>query len=149
MRSGTVLQISAVTVGLLVASALLGSTGASRAQQNFPLDRELLLDAQPIRPGKRMPSLTVTGNGGIAIDLWCKSVSGRVEIGEGTIAIVPEALPEGMPAIQSAGQCTPQRVQADETLLEALSQVTEWRRERDAVVLTGGPAPLRFHPATN
>lgn len=149
MRAGMMLRISVAAFDFLVASALLGSAGASRAQQNFPLDRELLLDAQPIRPGKRMPSLTVTGNGAIAIDLWCKSVSGRVEIGENTIAIVPDGLPEDVPAMQSAGQCTPQRMQADEALLEALSQVTEWRRDRDAVVLTGGPAPLRFHPATN
>ncbi|HZP77361.1 MAG TPA: hypothetical protein VFB45_14555 [Pseudolabrys sp.] len=140
----TVLRNFVATVILVFVSAI-GAAGAD----SFPLDRELLLDAQPMRPGKRIPSITVTTNGSVAIDLWCKSVGGRVELGENSIAIVPDALPEALPAWQSAGQCTPQRMQADESLLAAIAQATEWRRQGDAIVLSGGPAPLRFRGATN
>jgi len=53
------------------------------------------------------------------------------------------ALPEGQPEMMSAGQCTPERMQADEELLAALSQVTGWRRAGEGIVLEG-PKSLEF-----
>jgi hypothetical protein len=34
-------------------------------------------------------------------------------------------------------------------MLNALTQVTNWRRDGDVLVLTGGPQPVRFRMATN
>jgi hypothetical protein len=48
-----------------------------------------------------------------------------------------------MPTMQSAGQCTPERVQADEEFLAALTQVTGWRWAGDAIVLEGAKV-LKF-----
>ena len=45
--------------------------------EEFPFDQEFLLDAAPMRPGKRMPILLVEPNGNAKIDLWCKSVPAR------------------------------------------------------------------------
>jgi heat shock protein HslJ len=45
-------------------------------------------------------------------------------------------------------QCPSDRVEADETILAALNQVTNWRREADVLVLTGGTA-MRFRLTTN
>jgi hypothetical protein len=59
------------------------------------------------------------------------------------IKIEPGPLPEDLPAMQSAGQCTPERVKADEEILAALSQVTAWRRQGEAIVLEGAMT-LRF-----
>jgi hypothetical protein len=133
----------------IVAVALVVLTyGMVRAAEPFPFDQELVLDAEPIRPGKRMPILTVEPNGNAQIDLWCRSVSARMEISESAIKIEAPPLPEGLPDVQGAGQCTPERIKADEDMLASIVQVTDWRWENDAIVLTG-PATMKFRPATN
>jgi hypothetical protein len=95
---------------LLVA---LSAFGASAGTQ-FPFDRELVLQAKPIRPAKRVPMLTVEPNGDAVIDLWCKSVTGRIELSAEAIHITPAPLPEALPEMMAQGQCTPERVAADE-----------------------------------
>lgn len=119
------------------ALAAVLSFGLATAADRFPFDQELLLDAAPMRPAKRMPILTVEPNGNAKIDLWCRTVPARVEISDATIKIEAGPLPEDLPAMQSAGQCTPERMQADEEMLAALVQVTGWRREGEGVVLEG------------
>ncbi|MGH6788618.1 MAG: META domain-containing protein [Pseudolabrys sp.] len=133
--------VLAVSVFVL-ASSVIGFASDSR----FPVDQELLLDAAPMAPGKRMPSLTVAANGSAVIDLWCKSVTGRVELADAAIRIEPGALPDALPRWMSAGQCTPARMQADEAVLAALSQVTTWRRQGQMLVLLG-PTTLKFRPS--
>ena len=119
------------------ALAVILSSGLATAADQFPFDQELLLDAAPMRPAKRMPILTVEPNGNAKIDLWCRTVLVQVEISDATIKIEAGPLPEDLPAMQSAGQCTPERMQADEEMLAALVQVTGWRREAEGVVLEG------------
>ena len=117
--------------------------GAGAPAEPFPFDQEFLLDAPPMRPGKRMPLLTVEPNGNAKIDLWCRTVSARIEISDTGMNIETGALPEGQPEMMSAGQCTPERMQADEELLAVLSQVSSWRRDGDDIVLEG-PKTFRF-----
>ncbi|HET9715517.1 MAG TPA: hypothetical protein VFP60_04965 [Pseudolabrys sp.] len=116
---------------------LLGAT------EVFPFDRELLLEAAPIPPGKRMPILTVEANGNASIDLWCRTVTARLEISETALKIVVDQLPEELPAMQSAGQCTADRIKADEDMLAAFEEVTGWSREGEFIILRG-PTNLRF-----
>lgn len=124
--------------GVLAAAFLMLTCGAGViAADSFPFDQELLLDAAPMRPGKRMPILTVEPNGNARVDLWCRTVSARVEISEAEMKIEAGPLPEELPAMQSAGQCTPERIQADEEMLTTLTQVTSWRRDGEGVVLQG------------
>jgi heat shock protein HslJ len=130
------------------AAGLLLACGPAWSADPFPFDRELLLDATPMRPAKRMPSLTVAANGDATLDLWCKTVTARVEVSDAAIKIEPGALPEALPAMMGAGQCTPQRMSADEDLLAALAQVTTWRQQGGALVLVG-PKTLKFRAATN
>ena len=125
------------------ALAVILSSGLATAVDQFPLDQELLLDAAPMRPGKRMPILVVEANGHANIDLWCKTVSARVDISGTAIKIETDALPEGLPEMLSAGQCTPERINADEKLLADFAQVTAWQRENGGIVLLG-PTPLKF-----
>lgn len=127
----------------------LAAAHGANAQPQFPFGRELLLDAAPMRPGKRMPAITVAANGAALIDLWCRSVRGQVEFADNAIRITAEPLPEALPPVQGAGQCTPARIQADEDLLAALTQAASWRMQGDAVVLDGGAKPMRFRAATN
>jgi hypothetical protein len=120
--------------------------GTGVPAEPFPFDQELLLDAAPMRPGKRMPVLTVEPNGNGRIDLWCRTVSARIEISDAAIKIEAGPLPEGQPEMLSAGQCTPERMQADGELLGVLIQVTGWRRQGDGIVLEGTKS-LEFRPS--
>jgi hypothetical protein len=130
----------------LAAILLLLTCGTGVPAEPFPFDQELLLDAAPMRPGKRMPVLTVEPNGNGRIDLWCRTVSARIEISDATIKIEPGPLPEGLPEMMSAGQCTPERMQADDELLGALIQVIGWRLQGDGIVLEG-PKIFKFRPS--
>jgi len=129
--------------GTTAAVLVLLTFGPGVAAELFPFDQEFLLDAPPMRPGKRMPLLAVEPNGNARIDLWCRSVSARIEISDAAMKVETGALPEGQPEMMSAGQCTPERMQADEELLAALSQITGWRRAGEGIVLEG-PKPLEF-----
>ena len=132
-----------VVRGAFAAMLLPLSCGVGAAAEPFPFDRELLLDAAPMRPGKRMPILNVESNGNARIDLWCRTIPARVEISDASVKIELGPLPDGLPEMQSAGQCTPERMQADEELISALAQVSGWRRENSGVLLEG-PKALKF-----
>ena len=132
--------------GAIVALLSLLICGEAASADQFPFDQELLLDAAPMRPGKRMPILLVEPSGNAKIDLWCKSVPARIEISDMAIKIELGPLPEGLPEMLSVGQCTPERMQADQELLATLAQVTGWQRENGGIVLVG-PTELKFRPS--
>jgi hypothetical protein len=107
--------------------------GAALPADQFPFDQEFLLDAAPMRPGKRMPILLVEPDG-------------NAKIADTTMKIEPGPLPEGMPEMLSTGQCTPERMQADQELLAVLAQVTGWQRQNGGIILLG-PSTLKFRPS--
>jgi heat shock protein HslJ len=120
---------------------VLGLLLATAAQaQEFPYDRDLVLDARPMRGGKRVPVLTVEASGRAQIDLWCKRGQGQVVIAGDTITIIVGTMNEET--------CTPERAQADEQMILALSQVTTWNLRGDVVTFSGG-TPLRFRAASH
>jgi heat shock protein HslJ len=114
--------------------------GGTPAQEDFPFDRELLLDARPIKGSKRLPSLEVEANGAATIELWCNSVQARIAVnGEGVAISAGE---------KTDRQCTPERAQADDQLLETLTQVAGWRWDGENLILVGAKE-LRFRLQTN
>ena len=129
--------------GALAALLLLLTSVLASSAEPFPFDQELVLDVAPMRPAKRVPILTVAPDGSATIDLWCKTVSARVDVTEAAIKIEPGPLPEGLPEMLGEGQCAPPRLQADEELVAALAQVTEWRKQGSALVLVGAKT-LKF-----
>jgi len=139
IAGGTTLARGIFAAALVV----LFCAGSLCAEESFPFDQELVLDAPPMRPGKRMPVLTVEPSGNARIDLWCKTITAQVEISDAAVKIEAGPLPDELPAMQSAGQCAPERLQADEELLSTLTQATGWRREGNAIVLEGSRA-LKF-----
>lgn len=130
----------------MAAVLLLADLRSGQAAGEFPFDQELLLDAAPMQRVKRMPVLTVAANGMARIDLWCRTVPARVSLSVDAIKIETAPLPEALPQYMSAGQCSELRVQADSAMLDALTQMTEWQRQGDRVLLTGptSPKPMRF-----
>jgi heat shock protein HslJ len=122
--------------GALAFVILLAFTGASLASdRGFPFGRALFLDAPPIGKSRRIPNLEVATDGQATIDLWCASGSGQVTVSGDTIAIAVGPMVET--------QCTPERLRADDELREALAAVTAWRRDGNAVVLSGAKT-LRY-----
>ena len=122
---------------LIITSPLL----PARANDGeFPFDRELILDAAPMRGSKRIPIIEVAENGVASIQLWCTSLRGQANVGADSISIIA-----GPPAL---AQCAPERHAGDENLLAALAQVTNWRRRGDVVELVGATT-LRFRLITN
>lgn len=135
----------ALCMSMIVAALL---SVAARAADEFPFDRNLLLDVAPMRPLKRVPFITVASDGSAKVELWCRTVPARVQIADGAITIETAPLPEALPLYMSTGQCSEPRVQADNELLAALAQVTEWRRRGDGVVLVGA-TQMVFRAASN
>src|SRR6267378_7623009 len=118
----------------------VGNTSSLQAQAEFPSDRDLVLDARPMRGGKRVPILSVESGGRVQIDLWCKRGQGDAVIAGDTVTILIGAMRDET--------CTPERAQADEDLIAALSGVTNWSFRGDVVTLTGAKT-LRFRAAAN
>ena len=114
---------------------------AASAQADFPFGRELLLDAAPMKGSKRVPSLDIADNGGATIELWCNSVRAQLVVVADTITVIPGE--------KTARQCPADRARADDDLIATLSQVATWRLDGELLVLSGGPAPLRFRIQTN
>jgi heat shock protein HslJ len=108
--------------------------------QTFPFGSELRLDADPMRGSKKIPVLDIGQNGTAEIDLWCNSVKAQLIVAANTITIITGEM--------SSRQCPPDRARADDDLLTALNQVTNWRMEDSALVFTGGKT-LRFLRQTN
>lgn len=119
-------------LGLLLASAAYA--------QDFPYDRDLVLDARPMRGSKRVPVLTIDASGAAQIDLWCKRGTGQVVIAGDTITIIVRDMADEA--------CTAERAQADEQMILALSQVTTWSLRGDTLTFNGG-ATLRFRAASH
>ena len=94
-------------VCLLLALAFAGLSSRAFAQE-FPYDRDMVLETRAMRGGKRVPVLAIEPGGRAQIDLWCKRGQGQATIAGDTITIVIGAM-NGEP-------CTPERAQADEEI---------------------------------
>ena len=56
------------------------SVACARAQEDFPFEHELLLDARPMKGSKRIPTLSVEPDGTATIDLWCNSMKAQINV---------------------------------------------------------------------
>jgi heat shock protein HslJ len=127
----------------LTASAVLTlGCSPSMAQSNdeFPFGLEMTLAAAPQPGSKRLPSLEIGDNGEVRLELWCKGGQGQFSVAGNTVIFVPGAI--------DSRTCPPDRAQADDALLAALSGAATWSRQGDAVTFSGGQ-PLRFRLNTN
>ena len=131
--------LTASLLAALVAAAL--APPAKAQAEAFPFGRELLLDVAPLRGSKKVPILDIGDGGSAEIELWCNAVKAQLIVAGDTVTIIiGEA---------STRQCAPDRARADEDLLAALNDITNWRMEPSALVLTGGTRTLRFRTQTN
>jgi heat shock protein HslJ len=126
----------------LALGALVGAFFArdAAAQSGFPFGQELLLDAQPMKGSKRVPSLDIDDKGLVEIELWCNSLKGQMIVAGDTITILTGEKTER--------SCAPERAHGDDEILAALNEATTWRREGDVLVLVG-TRTIRFRLQTN
>jgi heat shock protein HslJ len=131
---GRCVAIAAAAGAVLLCGAL------NALAQPFPFGSELVLDADPMRGSKKIPVLDIGQNGAAEIELWCNSVKAQLVVAANTVTIITGEM--------SSRQCPPDRARADDELLAALNQATNWRMEDSALVFTGGKT-LRFRLQTN
>ncbi|MBI5322027.1 META domain-containing protein [Bradyrhizobium sp.] len=126
-------------VAAIALSAGLFVTAPATAQE-FPFGLEMTLEAARMPGSKRIPSLDIGDNGEVVLELWCKGGKGQFSVAGNTIVFVPGAM--------ESRSCPPDRAQADDDLIAALSDAATWRRQGDFVTLMGSKQ-LRFRINTN
>jgi len=124
----------------LAALTCIAGSGYARADEGFPFGMEMTLDAARQPGSKRIPDLEIGDHGEVILELWCKGGKGQFSVAGNTVIFVPGQLENR--------DCPPARAQADDDLLAALSEVSTWKRQGDAVSFIG-PRTLRFHLNTN
>ena len=126
-------------VALLLLAAV-SSPSQAVAEDGFPFGLEMTLDAVRQPGSKRVPDLEIGDNGEVILELWCKGGKGQFSVAGDTVIFVPGQFEDR--------NCSPQRAQADDELVAALSEVTAWKRQGDVVSFIG-PKTLRFRLNTN
>jgi heat shock protein HslJ len=136
-RKSSGVTVRRVACGLAVLFLFSGMASANSA---FPYGQELMLDAHPMKGSKRVPLLDIEENGSAQIDLWCNSVRAQAVIARNSITITPGE--------KTDRQCEPERMQGDDDMLSALSEVNSWRLEGDTLILIGTHT-IKFRLETN
>ena len=127
-----------------VASVLLFSAVPNAAQaqadHGFPFGMEMTMDVPPQPGSKRIPNLEIGDRGEVVLELWCKGGKGQFSVAGNTVIFVAGAMENR--------NCPPNRAQADDELIAALTDAATWKRQGDAISFIGSKT-LRFRLNTN
>ena len=123
---------------LLMATAL--TLSPARADDGFPFGTEMQLDVNRMPGSKRIPNLEIGDAGEVVLELWCKGGKGQFSVAGNTVIFVAGAM-QNRP-------CPPDRAQADDELIAALTEAGTWKRQGDFVSFVGAKT-LRFRINTN
>ena len=127
-----------------VASVLLVSAVPNAAQaqadNGFPFGMEMTMDVPPQPGSKRIPNLEIGDRGEVVLELWCKGGKGQFSVAGNTVIFVAGAMENR--------NCPPNRAQADDELIAALTDAATWKRQGDAISFIG-TRTLRFRLNTN
>ena len=124
---------------LLMMTTALNFTPA-RADDGFPFETQMQLDVNRMPGSKRIPNLDIGEAGEVVFELWCKGGKGQFSVAGNTVIFVPGAMENR--------SCPPDRAQADDELIAALTDVSTWKRQDDLVLFVGTKT-LRFRINTN
>jgi heat shock protein HslJ len=134
----TMLMQAGVAAVLLVAAG--PTTGYAQADEGFPFGLEMTLDVGRMPGSKRIPNLEIGDAGEAVLELWCKGGKGQFSVAGNTLIFVAGAMENRT--------CPPDRAQADDDLIAALSDAATWKRQGDLVSFIGSKT-LRFRLNTN
>jgi hypothetical protein len=129
--------------GVIAVAVAVGSIGIwpASARDGFPFGLEITLDAPPQPGSKRVPSLEIGDSGEAKLELWCKGGKGQFSVAGNTVIFAAGPLEDR--------SCPPEKAQADDDLVAALSAAGTWERQGEAVSFAGPTTTLRFHLNTN
>jgi heat shock protein HslJ len=123
---------------LLLATAL--HFNPAKAEDGFPFETQMQLDVNPMPGSKRIPNLDIGEAGEVVFELWCKGGKGQFSVAGNTVIFVAGAMENR--------SCPPNRAQADDELIAALTDAGTWKRQGDLVLFVGAKT-LRFRINTN
>ena len=113
---------------------------AAQADDGFPFGTEMTLEVG-LQPGsKRVPNIEIGDAGEVVLELWCKGGKGQFSVAGNTVIFVAGAMENR--------SCAPDRAQADDDLIAALTDAATWKRQGDFVSFVGAKT-LRFRINTN
>jgi heat shock protein HslJ len=110
------------------------------ADDGFPFGAEMTLDVNRQPGSKRIPNLEIGDRGEVILELWCKGGKGQFSVAGNTVVFVAGAMENRT--------CPPDRAQADDDLIAALTEAGTWKRQGDFVSFVGAKT-LRFRINTN
>jgi heat shock protein HslJ len=112
----------------------------AQADTGFPFGAEMTMDVAPMRGSKRIPNLEIGDAGEVVLELWCKGGKGQFSVAGNTVIFVAGEMEDRA--------CAPDRAQADDDLIAALTDAATWKRQGDFVSFVGAKT-LRFRINTN
>ena len=127
-------------VAALLLVIVVPTTGYAQADDGFPFGLEMTLDVGRMPGSKRIPNLEIGDAGEVVLELWCKGGKGQFSVAGNTVIFVAGAMEDRT--------CAPDRAQADDDLIAALSDAATWKRQGDLVSFIGTKT-LRFRLNTN
>jgi len=130
---------TARAVSFLLLATTLHLTPA-RADDGFPFETQMQLDVNRMPGSKRIPNLDIREAGEVVFELWCKGGKGQFSVAGNTVIFVAGAMENR--------SCPPDRAQADDELIAALTDAGTWKRQGDLVSFVGAKT-LRFRINTN
>src|SRR6187402_1119338 len=123
---------------LLITAAL--HFNSAKADDGFPFETQMQLDVNRMPGSKRIPNLDIGEAGEVVFELWCKGGKGQFSVAGNTVIFVAGAMENR--------SCPPDRAQADDELISALTDAGTWKRQGDLVLFVGAKT-LRFRINTN
>jgi META domain len=136
----SVARIWRQSVAALALLSVAPASAPAQADDGFPFGMEMTLEAGRMPGSKRVPDLDIGDSGEVILELWCKGGKGQFSVAGNTVIFVIGAM-ENRP-------CPPERAQADDDLIAALSDAATWKRQGDVVSFIGAKT-LRFRLNTN
>jgi hypothetical protein len=112
----------------------------AEADDGFPFGSEMTLDVGRQPGSKRIPNIEIGDAGEVVLELWCKGGKGQFSVAGNTMIFVAGEMENR--------SCAPDRAQADDDLIAALTDAATWKRQGDFVSFVGATT-LRFRINTN
>ncbi|SDO79393.1 META domain-containing protein [Afipia sp. GAS231] len=132
------LKPAGVATALLMVAA--PNFSLAQADDGFPFGTEMTLDVGRQPGSKRIPNIEIGDAGEVVLELWCKGGKGQFSVAGNTVIFVAGEMENRT--------CAPDRAQADDDLIAALTDAATWKRQGDFVSFVGAKT-LRFRINTN